>query len=61
MESEKKRAARDKVVSKASTWLDCRNAKAASTGAAKQAAQSEQRKAEHELAEAVEKYKKVEN
>lgn len=62
MESDQKTAARDrardKVLVRASTWLDCRNAKSASTGAAKQAAQSKQRDAENELAEAVEKYRK---
>lgn len=58
MESEKKIAARDKLVSKACTWLDSRNAKNALTGAAKQVAKSKQRDRENELAEAVEKFQK---
>lgn len=58
MESEQKIALRDKVLSKACSWLDSRNAKAALTGAAKEVAKSKQRLAENELAEATEKYQK---
>lgn len=58
MESDQKRAARDKLVSKACKWLDCRSAKAGLTGQAKEAAKSRQTSAENELAEATEKYQK---
>lgn len=58
MESDQKRAARDKLVSKACTWLNYRSEKVALTGAAKEAAKGRQRVAEHELAEATEKYQK---
>ena len=48
----------DKVLSKASTWLDSRQRKAAATGEAKASAQFKHKKDGDELAEAVEKYKK---
>lgn len=46
-----------KVIEKADRWLDSRQAKAASQGKAKEAAQSSHRITEHELAEAVEKHR----
>lgn len=58
MDSEKKLAARDKVVSKACDWLGSRNAKHGLTGDAKDRAQSKIRKSEYALAEATEKYQK---
>lgn len=47
-----------KVVVKACAFIGARNTKNALTGAAKEAARSGQRKAEHELAIAVEQYEK---
>lgn len=55
----KEQAALDKLVAKACKWADSRNAKAAATGQDKVKAQSRHRQDEHELAEAVEKYRKL--
>jgi hypothetical protein len=60
MESDQKRAARDKVVSKACTWADSRQNKAAAKGGDKASAQFKHKKDGDELAEAVEKYQKAE-
>jgi hypothetical protein len=59
MESDQKIAARDKVVSKACSWLDRRNAKPGLTGKAKDRAQSKFRESENELAEAAENFQKA--
>lgn len=58
MESDKKIAARDKLVIKACTWLDSRQAKASARGESKASAQFKHKKDGDELAEAVEKYQK---
>ena len=58
MESEQKLKARGKVAVMACKWLDARNAKAGLSGKALDAAKARQKGAEHELAEATEKYQK---
>jgi hypothetical protein len=51
--------ARDKVVAKACKWLDSRRAKAAAIGELKTQAQYRHKKDGDELAEAVEKLRKL--
>jgi hypothetical protein len=60
MDSEKKLAARNKVVSKACDWADSRQNKASAKGGDKASAQFKHKKDGDELAEAVEKYQKAE-
>lgn len=60
MESEKKAAARATLVNRACAWLDSRQTKSFLTGKAKDGAQTEFRKSEHDLAGAVEEYQKAE-
>jgi hypothetical protein len=58
MESEAKKKAADKLISKACDWLECRNAKNGSTGADKEAAKTKERTAQHNLASATEEFQK---
>lgn len=58
MESEKKIAARDKVIERAGAWLGRRNTKAGLTGEAKNQANTKLRESERDLADAVEKFEK---
>lgn len=60
MDDEKRNAARDKLVHKACNWHEWRQVKQLATGDDRIGAQTKLRQSEHELAEAVEKYKKVE-
>lgn len=55
----KKQAALDKLVAKACNWAESRKAKAAAPPDQKSAAQTKHRQSEHELAEAVEHYRKL--